>query len=47
MEAEKRALESQIANKNREIEALNLRIEKMLGFHKREVSKLEEQIQNH
>lgn len=40
MMAEKRSLESQIANKNKEIEALNLRIEKMMGFHKREVSKL-------
>lgn len=44
MIAEKRDLELQIANKNREIEALNLRIEKMTGFHKREVAKLEEEI---
>lgn len=42
MIAEKRMLEVQITNKNREIEALNLRIEKMVGFHRREVSKLEE-----
>ena len=35
MMAEKRQLETQIANKNKEIEALNLRIEKMTGFHKR------------
>jgi hypothetical protein len=46
MIAEKRELEVQIANKNQEIEALNLRIEKMTGFHKREISKLEEDIIN-
>jgi hypothetical protein len=46
MIAEKRELEVQINNKNREIEALNLRIEKMVGFHRREVSKLEEEINN-
>jgi len=38
---EKRNLEKQIMNKNKEIETLNLRIQKLEGFHKREVEKLE------
>lgn len=37
---EKRNLEKQIENKNREIEALNLKVQKLEGFNKREVSKL-------
>ena len=37
---EKRNLEKQIENKNKEIDALNLKVQKMEGFHKREVSKL-------
>lgn len=41
---EKRNLEKQIDNKNKEIDALNLRINKMEGFNKREVSKLEDEI---
>ena len=41
---EKRTLETQINNKNKEIEALNLRIEKMMGYHKREIKNLEEDI---
>ena len=40
--AEKRSLESHIENKTKEIEALNLRIEKMQGLQEREVRKLEE-----
>lgn len=39
---EKRNLEKQIDNKNKEIEALNLRIEKMLGLQAREVRQLED-----
>lgn len=38
---EKRILEKQIENKNKEIETLNLRIQKLEGFQKREVDKLE------
>ncbi len=38
---EKRNLEKQIENKNKEIEALNLKVQKLEGFHKREISKLE------
>lgn len=34
---EKRMLEKQIENKNKEIEALNLKVQKMEGFHKREI----------
>lgn len=34
---EKRQLEKQIENKNKEIEALSLKLEKMRGFHAREV----------
>ena len=41
---EKRSLEKQIENKNKEIEALNLKIQKMEGFQKREVQKLEDEI---
>ena len=39
--AEKRSLEKQIENKNKEIEALNLKVQKMEGFHSREVHQLE------
>ena len=35
--AEKRNLEGIIENKNKEIQALNFRIEKMLGLHKRDL----------
>ena len=35
--AEKRNLEKIIEDKNKEIEALNLRIEKMYGLHKRDL----------
>lgn len=42
---EKRNLEKQIENKNKEIEALNLKVQKMEGFNKREVSKLEAEIE--
>ena len=41
---EKRNLEKQIENKNREIEALNLKVQKLEGFHKREMEKWEEEI---
>jgi hypothetical protein len=33
-----------IENKNREIEALNLKVQQMLGLHKRDIQKLEEQL---
>lgn len=38
---EKRNLENQIKNKNKEIEELNLRIEKMNGYHKRDLEQLQ------
>lgn len=41
---EKRNLENTINGKNKEIEALNLKVQQMLGFHKREIDKLEEEI---
>lgn len=41
---EKRMLEKQIENKNKEIEALNLKVQKMEGFHKREIQKLQKEI---
>ena len=41
---EKRSLESQIDNKNKEIESLNLKIQKMEGFQRREVNQLEQEI---
>ena len=37
-------MEGQIDNKNKEIEALNLKIQKMEGFQRREVSQLEQEI---
>jgi chromosome segregation ATPase len=42
--AEKRTLEGHIAAKNREIEALNLKVQQMLGLHRRDMDKLEEEI---
>jgi hypothetical protein len=39
---EKRTLESHIANKNKEIEALNLKVQQMHGLHKRDIAKLED-----
>lgn len=39
--AEKRTLEAQIVNKNKEIEALNLRIQKMQGHHEKQIADLE------
>ena len=41
---EKRTLEKQIQNKNKEIEALNLKVQKLEGYHKKEIQKLEEDI---
>ena len=41
---EKRSLEKQLHDKNKEIEALNLRIEKQTAYHQREVKKLEEDL---
>jgi SMC interacting uncharacterized protein involved in chromosome segregation len=38
---EKRNLENQIKNKNKEIEKANLRIEKMNGYHKRDLEQLQ------
>lgn len=37
---EKRSLEGQIQNKNKEIEALNLKVQQMQGLHKRDIEKL-------
>jgi FtsZ-binding cell division protein ZapB len=42
--AEKRTLEGHLAAKNREIEALNLKVQQMLGLHRRDIDKLEEEI---
>lgn len=39
---EKRNLENTINNKNKEIENLNLKVQKMTGFHDRAISKLED-----
>ena len=41
---EKRNLENTINNKNKEIETLNLKVQKMTGFHDRAISKLEDQL---
>ncbi len=41
---EKRNLENTIANKNKEIETLNLKVTQMLGLHKRDIDKLEEDL---
>lgn len=41
---EKRNLENTIIKKNNEIEALNLKVQQMLGFHKRAIDKLDEEI---
>jgi len=40
MMTEKRNLEKTIDNKNKEIEALNLKVQQMLGLHKRDIEKL-------
>lgn len=42
--AEKRTLEGHIAAKNKEIEALNLKVQQMLGLHKRDIERLEADI---
>ena len=42
--AEKRTLEGHLAAKNKEIEALNLKVQQMLGLHRRDIDKLEEEI---
>lgn len=42
--AEKRTLEGHIASKNREIEALNLKVQQMLGLHKHDIDKLEQEV---
>lgn len=41
---EKRNLQKQIENKNKEIETLNLRIQKLEGYQRREVEKLEAEV---
>lgn len=41
---EKRNLENTIANKNKEIETLNLKVTQMMGLHKRDIDKLEEDL---
>ena len=38
--AEKRTLEGHIAAKNKEIESLNLKVQQMLGLHRRDIDKL-------
>lgn len=38
---ERRNLENTIARKNKEIEALNLKVQQMQGFHKRAIDKLD------
>ena len=43
---EKRNLENTITNKNKEIETLNLKVQKMTGFHDRAIAKLEEELDN-
>lgn len=40
---EKRTLEGQISSKNKEIESLNLKVQQMLGLHKRDMDKLEDE----
>lgn len=42
--AEKRTLEGHISAKNKEIEALNLKVQQMLGLHKHDIGKLEAEI---
>jgi hypothetical protein len=42
--AEKRTLEGQIQSKNKEIEALNLKVQQMLALHKHDNDKLEEEV---
>lgn len=41
---EKRNLETTIVNKNKQIETLNLKVQQMMGFHKRDIEKLEEDL---
>jgi chromosome segregation ATPase len=45
MMAEKRNLEGKINSKNKELETLNLKIQQMLGLHKREVEKAEKELE--
>ena len=42
--AEKRNLQSKIEYKNKEIEVLNLKVQEMLGLHKREIEKAEKEL---
>lgn len=42
--SEKRNLENTIASKNKEIETLNLKVTQMMGLHKRDIDKLEEEL---
>jgi uncharacterized protein YlxW (UPF0749 family) len=41
---EKRMLEGQISSKNKEIETLNLKVQQMLGLHKHDIGKLEDEV---
>ena len=41
---EKQNLDNKITKKNAEIETLNLKIQQMLGFHKRAIDKLDEEL---
>lgn len=41
---ERRNLENTIARKNKEIEALNMKVQQMQGFHKRAIDKLDSEL---
>lgn len=41
---DKRTLEGQLSIKNKEIEAQNLKIQQMLGLHKKDIEKFEQDI---
>ena len=43
---ERRNLENTIVRKNKEIEALNLKVQQMQGFHKRAIDKLDSQLED-
>ena len=43
--AEKRNLENKINYKNKEIETLNTKIQEMLGLHKRDMEKAEQELE--
>ena len=41
---ERRNLEAKVSRKNAEIETLNLKVQQMMGYHKRAIDKLEEEL---